>query len=209
MIEKELKEHPERDRVKTVTMTAEELYEKIMKNGGSSNIKGGISAPKRAVDEKNRKKKQQGGLKMNRISINFNLLTATREEVFERMVNFYKELLLLENQLIKEKTTSSEMKDRYKKLKLTIREEYRIYETVSFRKKMMNLPVEEYKYKNDYVAGIIDACANGLNDNINGNLHAPNLYNTRNELIEYLYHFSDFASMYKEMYDNIEGGKEE
>lgn len=33
--EKELKEHPERDRVKTVTMTAEELYEKIMKNGGS------------------------------------------------------------------------------------------------------------------------------------------------------------------------------
>ena len=145
---------------------------------------------------------------MNKISINFNLLTATREEVFERMVNFYKELLLIENQLIKEKTTSSEMKDRYKKLKLTIREEYRIYETVSFRKKMMNLPVEEYKYKNDYVAGIIDACANGLNDNINGNLHVPNLYNTRNELIEYLYHFSDFASMYKEMYDNIEGGKE-
>lgn len=40
---------------------------------------------------------------MNRISINFNLLTATREEVFERMVNFYKELLSLENQLIKEK----------------------------------------------------------------------------------------------------------
>lgn len=146
---------------------------------------------------------------MNKISINFNLLTATIKEVFERMVNFYKELLLLENQLIKEKTTSSEMKDRYKKLKLTIREEYRIYETVSFRKKMMNLPVEEYKYKNDYVAGIIGACANGLNDNINGNLHAPNLYNTRNELIEYLYHFSDFASMYKEMYDNIEGGKEE
>lgn len=33
--EKELKEHPERNRVKTVTMTAEELYEKIMKNGGS------------------------------------------------------------------------------------------------------------------------------------------------------------------------------
>lgn len=145
---------------------------------------------------------------MNRISINFNLLTATREEVFERMVNFYKELLLLENQLIKEKTTSSEMKDRYKKLKLTIREEYRIYETVSFQKKMMNLPVEECKYKNDYVAGIRDACANELKDNINGNLHAPNLYNTRNELIEYLYHFSDFASMYKEMYDNIEGGKE-
>ena len=47
---------------------------------------------------------------MNRISINFNLLTATREEVFERMVNFYKELLLLENQLIKEKTTSSKIK---------------------------------------------------------------------------------------------------
>ena len=33
--EKELKEHPERNRVKTVTMTAEELYEKIMKKGGS------------------------------------------------------------------------------------------------------------------------------------------------------------------------------
>lgn len=29
--EKELKEHPERNRVKTVTMTAEELYEKIVK----------------------------------------------------------------------------------------------------------------------------------------------------------------------------------
>ena len=47
---------------------------------------------------------------MNKISINFNLLTATIKEVFERMVNFYKELLLLENQLIKEKTTSSEVK---------------------------------------------------------------------------------------------------
>ena len=42
--EKELKEHPERDRVKTVDMTAEELYDKIMKNGGSYNIKGGILA---------------------------------------------------------------------------------------------------------------------------------------------------------------------
>ena len=71
------------------------------------------------MKRKKRKQKQQGDLKINRISINFNLLTATREEVFERMVNFYKELLLLENQLIKEKTTSSEMKDRYKKLKLT------------------------------------------------------------------------------------------
>lgn len=40
---------------------------------------------------------------MNKISINFNLLTATIKEVFERMVNFYKELLLLENQLIKER----------------------------------------------------------------------------------------------------------
>lgn len=30
--EKELKEHPERNRVKTVSLTAEELYEKIMKN---------------------------------------------------------------------------------------------------------------------------------------------------------------------------------
>lgn len=56
MIEKELKEHPERDRVKTVTMMAEELYEKIMKNGGSSDIKGGILAPKRAVDEEKKEK---------------------------------------------------------------------------------------------------------------------------------------------------------
>ncbi len=31
-IEKEFKEHPERNRVKTVSLTAEELYEKIMKN---------------------------------------------------------------------------------------------------------------------------------------------------------------------------------
>lgn len=49
--EKELKEHPERNRVKTVTMTAEELYEKIMKNGGSYDIEGGILALKMAVDE--------------------------------------------------------------------------------------------------------------------------------------------------------------
>ena len=95
--EKELKEHPERDRVKTVTMTAEELYEKIMKNGGSydaaslcslapdadgvsnshvriqlppdqlaykfdrgfpsvDDIKGGILALKRAVDEEKKEK---------------------------------------------------------------------------------------------------------------------------------------------------------
>lgn len=50
-IEKELKEHPERNRVKTVSLTAEELYEKIMRNGGSYNIEGGILALKRAVDE--------------------------------------------------------------------------------------------------------------------------------------------------------------
>ena len=54
--EKELKEHPERDRVKTVTMTAEELYDKIMKNGGSYDIEGGILALKRAVDEEKKEK---------------------------------------------------------------------------------------------------------------------------------------------------------
>lgn len=56
-IEKELKEHPERNRVKTVSLTAEELYEKIMKNGGSYDIEGGILALKRAVDEEKKEKK--------------------------------------------------------------------------------------------------------------------------------------------------------
>lgn len=54
--EKELKEHPERTRVKTVSLTAEELYEKIMKNGGSYDIKGGILALKKAVDEEKKEK---------------------------------------------------------------------------------------------------------------------------------------------------------
>lgn len=54
--EKELKEHPERNRVKTVSLTAEELYEKIMRNGGSYNIEGGILALKRAVDEEKKEK---------------------------------------------------------------------------------------------------------------------------------------------------------
>lgn len=54
--EKELKEHPERNRVKTVSLTAEELYEKIMKNGGSYDIKGGILALKRAIDEEKKEK---------------------------------------------------------------------------------------------------------------------------------------------------------
>ncbi len=58
-IEKELKEHPERNRVKTVSLTAEELYEKIMRNGGSYNIEGGILALKRAVDEEKKEKKQK------------------------------------------------------------------------------------------------------------------------------------------------------
>lgn len=40
--EKELKEHPERNRVQTVTLTPEELYNRIMKNGGSYDIEGGI-----------------------------------------------------------------------------------------------------------------------------------------------------------------------
>ena len=57
--EKELKEHPERNRVKTVSLTAEELYEKIMKNGGSYDIKGGILALKRAVDEEKKEKKEK------------------------------------------------------------------------------------------------------------------------------------------------------
>ena len=56
-IEKELKEHPERNRVKTVSLTADELYEKIMRNGGSYNIEGGILALKRAVDEEKKEKK--------------------------------------------------------------------------------------------------------------------------------------------------------
>lgn len=55
--EKELKKHPERNRVKTVSLTAEELYEKIMKNGGSYDIKGGILALKRAIDEEKKEKK--------------------------------------------------------------------------------------------------------------------------------------------------------
>lgn len=58
-IEKELKEHPERNRVKTVSLTAEELYEKIMRNGGSYNIEGGILALKRAVDEEKKEKEKK------------------------------------------------------------------------------------------------------------------------------------------------------
>ena len=57
-IEKELKEHPERDRVKTVSLTAEELYEKIMRNGGSYDIEGGILALKRAVDKEKKEKEK-------------------------------------------------------------------------------------------------------------------------------------------------------
>ena len=56
-IEKELKEHPERKRVKTITMTTEELYEKIMRNGGSYDIDGGILALKRSVEEEKKKEK--------------------------------------------------------------------------------------------------------------------------------------------------------
>lgn len=56
-IEKELKEHPERKRVKTITMTTEELYEKIMRNGGSYDIDGGILALKRTVEEEKKKEK--------------------------------------------------------------------------------------------------------------------------------------------------------
>ena len=56
--EKELKEHPERNRVKTLSMTAEELYEKIVKNGGSYDIEGGILALKRAVDEEKKEKEK-------------------------------------------------------------------------------------------------------------------------------------------------------
>lgn len=57
-IEKELKEHPERNRVKTVSLTAKELYEKIMRNGGSYDIEGGILALKRAVDEEKKEKEK-------------------------------------------------------------------------------------------------------------------------------------------------------
>lgn len=56
-IEKELKEHPERKRVKMITMTTEELYEKIMRNGGSYDIDGGILALKRTVEEEKKKEK--------------------------------------------------------------------------------------------------------------------------------------------------------
>ena len=48
-----------RNRVKTVTMTAEELYEKIMKNGGSYDIEGGILALKMAVDEEKKEKEKK------------------------------------------------------------------------------------------------------------------------------------------------------
>lgn len=57
-IEKELKEHPERNRVKTVSLTAKELYEKIMRNGGSYDIEGGILALKRAVDKEKKEKEK-------------------------------------------------------------------------------------------------------------------------------------------------------
>lgn len=57
-IEKELKEHPERKRVKTITMTTEELYEKIMRNGRSYDIDGGILALKKTVEEEKKKEKK-------------------------------------------------------------------------------------------------------------------------------------------------------
>lgn len=66
VIEKELKEHPERNRVKTVSLTAEELYEKIMRNGGSYNIEGGILALKRAVEEEKKKKNNKKNSKKRR-----------------------------------------------------------------------------------------------------------------------------------------------
>ena len=44
--------------MKTVSLTAEELYEKIMKNGGSYDIEGGILALKRAVDEEKKEKEK-------------------------------------------------------------------------------------------------------------------------------------------------------
>jgi len=45
--------------VKTVDLTAEELYKKIMRNGGSYDIEGGILALKRAVDEEKKKRKKK------------------------------------------------------------------------------------------------------------------------------------------------------
>ena len=56
--EKELKEHPERNRVKTVSLTAEELYEKIMKNGVSYDIEGGILSLNRELDEEKKEKEK-------------------------------------------------------------------------------------------------------------------------------------------------------
>ncbi len=58
VIEKELKKYPERNRMKTVSMTAEELYKKIMRNGGSYNIDDRILALKRAVEREKRRKKK-------------------------------------------------------------------------------------------------------------------------------------------------------
>lgn len=45
--------------MKTVDLTAEELYKKIMRNGGSYDIEGGILALKRAVDEEKKKRKKK------------------------------------------------------------------------------------------------------------------------------------------------------
>ena len=81
--EKELKEHPERNRVKTVTMTAEELYEKIMKNGGSYDIEGGILALKMAVDEEKKEKEKE-----LRITIPESLdYTSVFDDIFARYLN--------------------------------------------------------------------------------------------------------------------------
>lgn len=44
--------------MKTVSMTAEELYKKIMRNGGSYNIDDRILALKRAVEREKRRKKK-------------------------------------------------------------------------------------------------------------------------------------------------------
>lgn len=52
--------------MKTVSMTAEELHEKIMRNGGSYDIDGGILALKRAVEEEKKRKMKKTVKKINK-----------------------------------------------------------------------------------------------------------------------------------------------
>ena len=133
----------------------------------------------------------------------FNLLSANKDEVYARMIDYCRRLFLLKNLVASKRPENKyKAKEEYRKLKTEIQNEYKAYCTAKFQNAIIALEKKE-KYKTGYMEGIKEAVAKGFQSRIGGTIQNGDLWYTEVILSESMLHFEDFKELYEKMSDTI------